>query len=70
MLKESPVMPRKRRPEVPSQLLTTRSVAAMLGIAMSTVKRMGADGRLPPPIRAGRILRWRLSDIEKFINGQ
>lgn len=54
------------------QLITIRQVAALLAVSVSKVKRMRDVGQLPLPVRMdrnGRMLRWRLRDIEKFIKG-
>ena len=50
------------------RLLDVRQVAEILGIAVRTVWRLSAAGELPPPVRIGvRIVRWRLSDIEQYL---
>jgi len=49
------------------QLLVSRSeAAAMLGVSLSTIKRMEHTGELPEPIKFNeRIVRHRLVDIEE-----
>ncbi len=50
------------------RLLDVREVAQILGIAVRTVWRLSATGELPAPVRIGaRIVRWRLSDIEQYL---
>jgi predicted DNA-binding transcriptional regulator AlpA len=54
----------------PSLLLSAPDVARLLRVSVATVWRMRSAGRLPPAVRvsAGAI-RWRRSDIEKFVQG-
>ena len=50
------------------KLLTIGDVAEILGCSVQTVRRMAADGRLPPPRRFGRrTLRWRASTIDAWL---
>ena len=52
------------------QLVNIKQVANLLSVSVSKVKRMRDAGTLPLPVRLernGRVLRWRLRDIEKFI---
>lgn len=50
------------------ELLCTREAAAkMLGVSLSTIKRMEAAGELPEPIKLGeRRVAHRIVDIEKL----
>lgn len=50
-----------------SGLMTVREVAAMLKVSQRQVWKLTSAGRLPAPIRLGRSVRWRASDIDKFI---
>lgn len=60
---------RNTDPETPPRLISTSAAAKMLAVSARTILRMGADGTLPPPIRMGtNLLRWRISDIEAFID--
>jgi excisionase family DNA binding protein len=43
-------------------LLTTRQVAARLQISMRTVRRLAAQGALPP-VRIGRLVRFHQHDV-------
>jgi len=50
------------------QLLTVRQVGAILAIHPRSVWRKSATQELPQPLVLGpKTLRWRLSDIEKYI---
>ena len=47
------------------------AVALMFGVSRSTCRRMWYAGQLPAPIRLGRrSVRWRVSDINQFIESQ
>jgi len=49
------------------QLLTIDDVAERLNIHKNTVRRQAAIGALPRPIKIGNSIRWRPSDIERWI---
>ncbi len=48
-------------------LLNTRDVAAMLQCSPRTVQRLAASGRMPRPVRLGRLARWSRPAIEVWI---
>ena len=48
-------------------LLSTGAVAEILSLSKRTVHRLKASGRVPRPVKVGGAVRWRLSDIEKWI---
>ena len=50
------------------RLLAVKDVAALLGVSARHVWRMNADGRLPPPVRFGRSIRWRNTDVASWID--
>jgi predicted DNA-binding transcriptional regulator AlpA len=49
-------------------LMRARDVRRALAIGRSTVWRWVAEGRLPPPIRMGRVTAWRRSDIANLLD--
>jgi len=49
------------------QLLKADDVAAKLSLGKRSVFRMRNAGLICAPIKCGESLRWRLSDIEKWI---
>jgi excisionase family DNA binding protein len=49
------------------ELLTVREVAAALKVSPRQIWKLAASGRLPPPVRLSRSVRWRRSDISEFI---
>ena len=53
------------------KMLSAKKVAECLGVHVRTVWRWAAAGRIPEPIQIGpKSIRWRLVDIEKFINSR
>ncbi len=44
-------------------LLNVKEVADLLDCATSTVWRYVVSGHLPPPIKIGRMTRWRQSEL-------
>jgi prophage regulatory protein len=55
-----------REPRLPS-MIDVREVASILSISTRSVWRLVATGELPQPVRFGRSARWRLADIEAWI---
>jgi excisionase family DNA binding protein len=55
-----------RRPGMHPELLKAREVARCLGVHVRTVWKWTAEGELPPPIRVGRVTRWRRRDVEAY----
>jgi excisionase family DNA binding protein len=52
------------------EMLTAREVAERLDIGLRTIWKWTAEGRFPAPVRwgrTGRVVRWRLKDIERFV---
>jgi predicted DNA-binding transcriptional regulator AlpA len=39
-------------------LLDVRAVARLFSLSTQTVRRLDSQGRIPPPIRIGRAVRW------------
>ena len=61
--------PRSPAPGVP--LLTVKQVSEMLQVHPRTVWRMAAAGDIPAPITLSKkIVRWRLSDLQEFLERQ
>ena len=50
--------------------LSTAQVATRYGVSKLTTRRLFVSGKIPMPIRVGRQLRWRLSDLLKFEESQ
>lgn len=54
------------------QLLTVRETAAYLGIQPQTLACWRCTGRYPalPYVKMGRLVRYRLEDVEAFLESQ
>ncbi len=48
-------------------LLTPVQLARLLGISLRHVWRMRDAGRLPKPIRLGKLIRWQKTTIERWL---
>lgn len=48
-------------------LLDVSEVADVLGVSTRHVWKMHSSARLPGPVRIGRSVRWRSSDIDQWI---
>lgn len=56
------------KPESTPILLRDREVAELLAISRRSVWRLTSSGDLPRPIKLGKAVRWRRSDIEEVID--
>ena len=54
-------------PDSRDRLLTAKQLATVLAISIRTVWRLDAAGRLPRPIRLGGSVRWRGSEIDRWL---
>lgn len=52
------------------RMIDVTEVATILSVSTRTVWRLVSSGELPQPIRFGRNVRWRASDIEEWIETQ
>ncbi|MGL5097556.1 MAG: helix-turn-helix transcriptional regulator [Planctomycetia bacterium] len=50
------------------RLVDAVAVAALLSVSTKTVRRMVDGGRIPPPTRVGRLLRWRRTEVLAWID--
>lgn len=48
-------------------MVDVSEISEMLSVSPRTVWRMRDSGRMPGSIAIGRLIRWRLSDIEEWI---
>jgi predicted DNA-binding transcriptional regulator AlpA len=53
------------RPE--ALLISDTAAAALAGVSRAHWHRLRAAGKLPPPIRLGRAVRWRKADVLLWI---
>lgn len=47
--------------------VNAQQAAKMLNVSVRQLWRLNSTGRLPKPIRLGRCVRWRKSELEAFI---
>ena len=53
-----------------TRLMNIYQVATLFNVSRQTIRRWWAEGKIPAPIKIGRSLRWRESDIDAFIKEQ
>ena len=51
-------------------MIDVRKVAAILSISTRSVWRLVASEEFPQPIRFGRNVRWRLAEVEAWIEAR
>jgi predicted DNA-binding transcriptional regulator AlpA len=51
-----------------STLLTEKEAARILGLAVSTLQQRRFQGRQPNYLKIGRAVRYRLSDLQEFMD--
>ena len=61
--------PEATDPAVPKAALSTREAARYLNISLPTMYRLLKAGELPY-LRIGRILRFRLEDLDRFLESR
>lgn len=49
-------------------LITTKQAAAYLAVAVHTLDKFRIEGRGPKYLRLGRMIRYRASDIDRWLN--
>ena len=52
------------------KLLTTKQLAEYLGIAVSTILQYRMEGRGPQYIKLGHLVRYRIEDVEQWLESQ
>ncbi len=53
-------------PDAPA-LLDARATAALIGVSSRSVYRLADAGKMPRPVRLGRLVRWRRADLDDWI---
>ncbi len=53
--------------EDPTELLTAGDLARRLRVSLRQVRKLHSEALLPVPIRLGRSMRWRGSEVGKWI---
>lgn len=47
---------------------TIAEVAKLLQVSPLTIRRYWIAGKIPPPVAFGRVVRWRKSDLDAWLN--
>jgi excisionase family DNA binding protein len=47
--------------------LSTKALAGRLGVCELTVRRWAQSGRLPPPMKLGRSVRWPWGQVIEWV---
>jgi len=55
---------------MPEPLLSANNLAEMLGVPLGTIYRWNHRGDGPVPLHIGRHVRYRLQDVERWIDEQ
>lgn len=63
---KTPTEPSKTN-ESPPLLVDAKTAARLCGIGTSTFWRWDGAGRIPRPVRLGGTTRWRLAELEAWI---
>ncbi len=50
-----------------SALVDAREAARLCRISPPMLYKLNADGKMPPPIRLGKLMRWRRKEIVEWI---
>ena len=51
----------------PPLLLDAAAVGQALGVSVRTIRRLDLQGRLPRPVRIGRAVRWRRTELVAWV---
>ena len=62
--------PQKAETGAVQELVTSRGVAAALGVSLRTVQRMVHDEEIKPVRLRGRLVRFRLEDVMEAVRNQ
>jgi len=62
-----PTASRQSQNTLPPALLCAKKAAAMLGVSRQTILRMNDTGRLPAPVRIGRLVRWGHAELSVWV---
>lgn len=60
---------REMKPE-PKPLLSAKEVADLLDAHERSVRRWSLEGRIPKPVQLGRSVRWRRTELVRWLEEQ
>lgn len=49
-------------------LITANQLAALLGVSIRTLWRLRRTGKVPPPVRIGSCIRWRIEEVQAWLD--
>ena len=55
---------------IPFRLLTIQEMAAIMNCSVASVYTMKAYGRVPPPLRIGRLVRWDPREVQQWLDNR
>ena len=58
------------RDDIERRLLRPDELASLLGISLATIYRWRSRGDGPPGIRVGRHVRYRLEEVDRWLDEQ
>ncbi len=53
---------------IEDRLMPISEVATTLHVSSRSIHKWLSAGRFPKPLRLGRVLRWRVSDVRRFMD--
>jgi predicted DNA-binding transcriptional regulator AlpA len=63
----SATVPADAPPPLACLLTDAAGVGRLVGLSARSVRRMSSAGRLPRPVRCGGAVRWRVREIEAWV---
>jgi excisionase family DNA binding protein len=60
-------MPRRPTPFGTATLVDAKEIAAFLACSPKHVRRLAEQGRMPKPVKVGRLCRWPRESIERWL---
>lgn len=58
------------RSQINHGLMDINALAAYLGVAVQTVRKMRHESRAPQAVMIGRLPRWRQEDVDAWLDTQ
>ncbi len=53
--------------DVPAGLLAVNDVARLIGCSPRNIHRLADSGKMPRPLKIGRLIRWRRLDLDAWL---
>ncbi len=65
--RSQPMLLRGQKPPDATLLLNSKEAARLLRMSTRNLYKLLASGRIPPPVRIGRAVRWNYQQIEAWV---